>query len=80
MQTSAINAISDKSIRISTVGEDERIVCYEQAIYSDIRLEMNEWFGLTLEADNQRSTIFTTVQPMYDTVAILIEDNDRKKL
>ena len=41
-----------------------------------IVLEGDEWLGLTLGVD--RSSVGTTVQPMYDQAAILIQDNDSK--
>ena len=69
-QTVAINNIDEK-----TITEFMRIVCYDQPIYEDMHLEGDEWLGLTLGVD--RSTIIpTTVQPMYDQAAFLIQDND----
>ena len=70
-QTVGINAIDDE-----TITELTRIVCYDQPIYEDMRLEGDEWLGLTLGVD--RSSVRTTVQPMYDQAAILIQDNDSK--
>ena len=70
-QTVGVNAIDDE-----TITELARIVCYGQPIYEDMRLEGDEWLGLTLGVD--RSSVRTTVQPMYDQAAILIQDNDSK--
>ena len=57
-----------------TITELMRIVCYDQPIYDDDYVEMDEWLGLTLGVD--RSSVLTTVRPMYDQAAILIEDDD----
>ena len=70
-QTIAINAIDDE-----TITELMRIVCYNQSIYDDIRLEDDEWLGLTLSVD--RTSVRTNIRPMYDQAAILIQDNDGK--
>ena len=70
-QTWGVNAIDDE-----TITELTRIVCYDQPIYEDMRLEGDEWLGLTLGVD--RSSVLTTVQPMYDQAAIFIQDNDSK--
>ena len=70
-QTSAVNTIDDE-----TITELMRIVCYDQPFYDDMRLEGDEWLGLTLGVD--RSSVLTTVQPMYDQAAIFIQDNDSK--
>ena len=67
-QTWGVNTIDDE-----TITELMRIVCYDQPIYDDMRLEGDEWLGLTLGVD--RSSVHTTVQPK---AAILIQDNDSK--
>ena len=72
-QTRGVNAIDDE-----TITELTRIVCYDQPIYEDMRLEGDEWLGLTLGVD--RASVLTTVQPMYNETAILIQDNDSKLL
>ena len=74
-QTRAINAIDDETIRENDFNEIRRIVCYNQSIYDDIRLEDDEWLGLTLSVD--RASVLTNVRPMYDQAAIMIQDNDR---
>ena len=54
-----------------------RIVCYEQSIYDDLRLELDEYIGLTLGVrDNEMTTSRTEVRPMFDQASILIVDND----
>ena len=68
-QTLGANAIDDE-----TIMENGTIVCYDQPIYQDLRLEGDEWLGLTLGVD--RASILTLTQPMYDQAAILIQDND----
>ena len=70
-QTVGVNAIDDE-----TITELMRIVCYDQPIYEDMRLEGDEWLGLTLDVD--RASVLTNVRPMYDQAAILIQDNDSK--
>ena len=73
-QTRAINAIDDETIRENDFNEIRRIVCYNQSIYDDMRLEDDEWLGLTLSVD--RASVLTIVRPMYDQAAIMIQDND----
>ena len=70
-QTVGVNTIDDE-----TITELMRIVCYDQPIYDDDCVEGDEWLGLTLGVD--RSSVHTTVQPMYDQAAILIQDNDSR--
>ena len=71
-QTSAVNAIDD-----TLITELMRIVCYSQPIYDDLRLELDEFAGLSLGVkDNELTTVLTTVQPLYDQASILIVDND----
>ena len=72
-QTSAVNLIDD-----TLITEVMRIVCYNQIIYDDLRLEMNEYAGLTLGVrdDADVTTIPTFVKDNVDQGAILIVDND----
>ena len=70
-QTVGVNAIDDE-----TITELMRVVCYDQPIYEDMRLEGDEWLGLTLDVD--RASVLTSVQPFYDQAAILIQDNDSR--
>ena len=71
-------AIDDETIRENDFNEIRRIVCYNQSIYDDIRLEDDEWLGLTLSVD--RASVLTNVRPMYDQAAIMIQDNDRRNM
>ena len=71
-QTAAINIIDDILIR-----EEMRIVCYNQTIYDDLRLEANEYAGLTLGVeDYPQTTVLTLVKELFDQASILIVDND----
>ena len=71
-QTITVNAIDDFLIH-----EESRIICYNQTIYDDFRLEMNEYAGLTLGVkENQQTTVLTLVRELYDQSSILILDND----
>ena len=75
-QTRAVNVIDG-----IIITEERRIICYNQPIYDDLFLEPDEYAGLTLgvidENDEDRTTILTVVEPMYDQASILIVDNDR---
>ena len=56
-----------------------RLICYNQSIYDDNCLELDEFAGLTLgviDNNNVLTTVLTEVQPMYDQASILIVDND----
>ena len=70
-QTGPVNAIDDVFIT-----ELMRIVCYNQPIYEDLRLELDEYVGLTLGVRETRTTVHTVVRPMYDEASILNVDND----
>ena len=63
-------------IRNTVINATRRIICYNQPIYDDMRLEMSEYAGLTLAVRD--SSVLTLVRPMYDQVAIEILDNDGK--
>ena len=76
-QTLASNDIDGLRIRENEPNEIRRIVCYNQTIYEDVRLEADEWLGLTLGVD-RATIVLTNVRPMYDQAAILIRDNDGK--
>ena len=67
-------------IRNNVINATRRIICYDQPVYDDVRLEVSEYFGLTLFNDTVRSSIKRiNIRPMYDQVAILIIDDDGKK-
>ena len=71
-QTEEVNTIADTVIR-----EEMRIVCYNQSIYEDFRVELDEYAGISLGIrDNSQTTALTNVDPMYDQASILIVDND----
>ena len=59
-----------------SLRQESRLICFNQTIYDDVRVESNEYIGLILGIDN--STIFSSVQPTYDQASILIVDNDSK--
>lgn len=67
-------------IRNEEINATRRIICYNQTIYDDVRLEMSEYVGMTLTVDDleTRTTVNTLEQPMYDQVAIQILDDDGK--
>ncbi|CAI8047961.1 hypothetical protein GBAR_LOCUS26512, partial [Geodia barretti] len=48
-QTSAVNAIDD-----TLISEIRRIVCYNQTIYDDQHVELDEYAGLTLGIEDNR--------------------------
>ena len=68
-QIGPVNAIDDVFIT-----ELMRIVCYNQPIYEDLHLELDEYAGLTLGV--KETTVPTLVRPMYNEASILIVDND----
>ena len=74
---------SPVSSRISNtiINATRRIICYDQPIYDDDRLEPNEYAGLRLSANPDYfvinpSTVLTVVRPMYDDSVICIVDDD----
>ena len=70
-QTIGINLIRDTKITTT-----RRIICYNQTIYNDMRLEVAEYTGLGLVPNTLSSTVLTEVEPMYDESSILIIDDD----
>ena len=72
-QTFGVNAIDDQLINAT-----RRIVCYNQPIYDDERLEVSEYAGLTLDIDEniQFTTVRTEVQDPYNFASIQILDDD----
>ena len=71
-QTSFVGAIDD-----TLINELMRTTCYNQTIYDDMSLELDEYLGLSLGVQDLLTTVRTIVQPMFDQAAILIIDNDR---
>ena len=73
-QTPAVNVIDD-----TFITEEMRLVCYNQPIYEDIHVELDEYAGLTLgviDNDDVLTTVLTEIKSMYDQASILIVDND----
>ena len=72
-QTFDVNAINDKLINATV-----RIICYDQPIYDDGRLEVSEYAGLTLGVDDNIlfTRVRTEVQNPYDFASIRILDDD----
>ena len=68
-QRSFLSAISRTPIR-----EETRVVCYNQTVYDDPALELDEYAGLSLGVRD--ATGLTEVLPMFDQASILIQDND----
>ena len=70
-QTRAVNVIDDILI------QETRIICYNQLIYDDNILELDEYAGLTLGVvEENEYQIPTEAKPMYDQASIFIQDND----
>ena len=71
-QTRSVNAIDN-----ILISELRRVICYNQSIYDDLIVELDEYAGLTLGV---RDNLFNTVIKLrYDQAAILILDNDSKE-
>ena len=73
------------SSRISNtvINATRTIICYDQPIYDDDRLEPIEYAGLGLSANPEDffinpSSVLTIVRPMYDDSVICIVDDDGK--
>ena len=67
-------------IRDIGINATRRVICYDQLIFDDMRLEVAEYFGMTLIVQRMPpTTAITEVRPMYDQVAILILDDDGEK-
>ena len=63
-------------IRDTVINETRRLICYNQTIYDDVRLEPSEYAGLALAVSE--ASLHTVVEPMYDQLAIHILDDDGK--
>lgn len=63
-------------IRDMYINATRRVICYDQPIYNDARVELSEYLGLTLAIRDYTS--LTEVDPLYDQVAIEILDDDGK--
>ncbi|CAI8010976.1 hypothetical protein GBAR_LOCUS7143 [Geodia barretti] len=62
-----------QGLRGSSITESSRVVCYNQTVYCDTRLELTEYFGLSI-AVRASSTVRTEVDPIYGQTAIKIKD------
>ena len=67
----------------TVINATRTIICYDQAIYDDDRLEPIEYAGLGLSANPENffinpSSVLTVVRPMYDDSVICIVDDDGK--
>lgn len=70
-QTSFVSFIKD-----TIISEDMRTICYDQEIYEDLSVELDEYVGLTLRVDIYFTAIRTLVEPNHSQASILILDND----
>ena len=70
--------IFDLIITHNIVFSATSVICYNQTIYDDMRLEMSEYLGLTLTVE--QNTVPTYIPPKNSQVAIQILDNDSKQL
>ena len=64
------------TIRSTFIEEERRMICYNQVVYDDERLELTETSGLDLEPDDLDTQV--EVEPSYGDSVILIIDNDSK--
>ena len=73
-QTPPVNVIDD-----TFITQEMRLICYNQPIYDDNCLELDEYAGLAfgvMDNNNYLTTVFTNLEPMYDQASIVIVDND----
>ena len=63
-------------IRPAAINKTIQVICYNQTIYDDVRLELSEYAGLALAV--REGSLYTDVQPMYDQIAIHVLDDDSK--
>lgn len=66
-------------LRGALITEEQRVVCYNQTVFDDDRLEEEEYFGLTLQPTKSASYPITNVAVPYHYTAVRIIDNDSKK-
>ena len=71
-QLLGFNDLRNIQIRENTQNEIRRTICYNQTIYNDVRLEADEWTGLTLQIGPSTTTTVTGI----DHTAIGIIDDD----
>ena len=70
---------SQNRIRNTVINATRRLICYNQPVYNDERLELREYAGLQLSVQNA-SVGLVLVQEQYDNAAILILDDDSQLL
>ena len=70
---------SRNRIRNTLINATRRIVCYDQAIHSDERLELMEYVGLQLDV-REATVDLVLVQERYDNAAIQIVDDEGQLL
>ena len=66
-------------IRNILINATRRVICYDQPIYDDERLELMEYAGLQLDV-REATVDIVLVQEQYDNAAILILDDDSQLL
>ena len=59
-------------LRTIQILETMRTICYDQTVYDDLRLEADEWIGLTLQIGDSTTRTVTGI----DHTAIRIIDDD----
>ena len=64
------------TIRDTDITEVRRMICYEQVVYDDLRLEMEEYVGLALVPDDIDTVVET--EPQYNESVVIIIDDDSK--
>lgn len=70
-KTATLNLISDEALTARTI-----VVCYNQIIYDDQRVELAEYTGLSM--DISQASTKTLIQPLHKHSAIQIVDDDSK--
>ena len=64
------------TIRDTFITELRRMICYEQVVYDDLRLEKEEYVGLALVPDDLDTAVET--EPLYNESVVIIIDDDSK--
>ena len=66
--------LGSSTIRDTFIKEERRLICYDQVIYDDLRLELTETTGLGLVPDDPDNVV--VVEPYYgDSVVFIIDDD-----
>ena len=70
---------SQNHIRNMVISAMRRMICYNQTVYDDVRLEKSEYAGLQLSVRD--STVgLVDVQKQYGNAVVLILDDDSQLL